>query len=795
MGVRPAIVRDGLLIVAAVLAAAVVAALGAGGYPFAVRLGGYFCAAVALLGGMAFAVTPPPPRQSARFRVLLGLAVAIGSLNVTFAATGGPLSTAYHPWDGLTAATAIGCVVGAVVNRSHSMQLLSSLRVAVESVLVGIGLTAVCWFYLFAPIGLAVQDAISVVLLAGIGGFLMSLSMITFTRGREVGLAVASICAAGLVFAALLSNYNFVTVGDPGWHGQAVSCLLWPGVIMGIFHTADSPGGLSIADQAHSEWRVLMLVSTVVVCLLSLFGAGVLAAAGLGPITAGIAFVFVVTLWGRELMRAWQSHAMIVRLAEQARVDSLTELPNARSLDERLEELGLTYDGRLSCLTIDLDRFKDVNDLLGRAVGDELLRVFGTELVALAGRFGAEVFRSGGDEFVVLSLGSDEVAEVIAHQIGRIATAATDDIPGLARVPVRASVGVAHVDVESPGDLLPAEARASLVQSAQAMRQAKAKRAGVALFDQPLASTQRRSRQIEELLRGRLSDGRGVDVHFQPVMALSTGEMVGVEALARWADEALGNVATADFIAIAEDSGLMEELGEHILRTALRGAVATGMIERGLWVAVNVSALQLRARGFTDLVAQALGHAGVPPRQLVIEVTESVFVRPDDPAVVTLTELASLGLRVSLDDFGTGYSSLAYLTRLPVGGLKIDRSITRALQEPKSAAIAVSITEMARQLGLEIVVEGIETIEEERQVRALGLEYGQGLLYAPALSVSDLAALIRRHQQRDRAGVESPAGDGPEATPERGLAPRTTDGAVIGVRPEHGPGSIAKPGV
>lgn len=463
---------------------------------------------------------------------------------------------------------------------------------------------------------------------------------------------------------------------------------------------------------------------------------------------AGLAAVgMVVLVWAVALVRERRSGRLMARLRSQAHTDDLTQLPNARSLDDRLEALARSYVGPLNCLTINLDRFTDVNERLGRAAGDQLLRGVANGLRGLTGRLGGDVYRSGGDEFVVLTVDSHESAEAIADHVSEVVTSAMRELPGLQRVPVGSSVGIAQVMVVKGRDEATSHPRVAVGRSVQAMRQAKAERLDVALFDQHLADSRQRARLIEEALRERLATGVGIDVHFQPVMALDDRRMVGAEALARWAPDELGAVPATEFIAIAEDTGLIEELGTYVLRAALDGAVSAGLIARGHTLAVNVSGLQLRASGFAKVVTDELDRAGVPAERLTIEVTESVLLYPHDPAVVTLEELAERGVRVCLDDFGTGYSSLAYLTRLPVAALKLDHTLTASLEDPRSVAIAGAIGELARRLDLTIVVEGIETRDQELLVRGLGLKYVQGMLYAPALPLREMAELLAQSDQ------------------------------------------------
>ena len=248
---------------------------------------------------------------------------------------------------------------------------------------------------------------------------------------------------------------------------------------------------------------------------------------------------------------------------------------------------------------------------------------------------------------------------------------------------------------------------------------------------------------MERQLRDTVAAG-GVDVHFQPVYDVWTGYLTGVEALARWNDPVLGEVSPGEFIEVAEESGLIGEMGQQIMRKALRLMVGCGGVGRGVRVAVNVSTIQLRDPSFVAFVKQALVEVGVEPATLVLEVTESVFVRPDDPAVQSITRLAEHGCTVAMDDFGSGYSSLGYLSRLPVKILKADMSLTRQLHEPRTLAIGRTIVQLAAGLGLDVVFEGVATPQQEALVRGLGAQYVQGWLYARAMPVDELVAEMDR---------------------------------------------------
>jgi EAL domain-containing protein (putative c-di-GMP-specific phosphodiesterase class I) len=240
-----------------------------------------------------------------------------------------------------------------------------------------------------------------------------------------------------------------------------------------------------------------------------------------------------------------------------------------------------------------------------------------------------------------------------------------------------------------------------------------------------------------------VADG-GIELHYQPIVELDGGRLSGVEALARWTDAELGAVAPEEFIAVAEDSGLVVELGEFVLHQAVQQAMAAGLPAAGVRVSCNVSPLQLRVPGFHRVVEGALAASRMPPGCVVVEVTEAALVEEEGMAVRTLHRLVDLGVTVAIDDFGTGYSALGYLRRLPAQILKIDKSLTSSLlEEPRARAIARKVTELGGDIGLSVVVEGVESLEVADLVRGMGADYGQGSLFGRARPLADVPGLRR----------------------------------------------------
>ena len=432
-------------------------------------------------------------------------------------------------------------------------------------------------------------------------------------------------------------------------------------------------------------------------------------------------------------------------LAHQALHDHLTGLPNRALLLDRLAQAlvrtarsGSTF---VAVLFIDLDRFKLVVDELGHEAGDRVLRAVAARLRNVV-RPSDTVARFAGDEFVVVCDDVQGPAEAtrIANRIVEVLSLPVDDHEELR---VAASIGVAL----ARGDELPAEA---LVRNADtAMHRAKELGRGrIELFDEAMRSRLVNRLRQERLLARAVADGQ-LSLHYQPVVRLPEMEVSGVEALVRWEHPDRGLVLPGDFVPLAEESGLIVEVGSWVLAEGCRQAArwaGSGGPTRGLEVAVNLSAKQLAEPFFVKEVAGLLhehGIGGRRPFSLWLEITETLLL--EDPIVTAslLTELRGLGVRLAIDDFGTGYSSLAYLRRFPVDSLKIDRSFVSGLDgDGDSRPIAAAIVEMAHALGLRVVAEGVETSTQLEALIDLGCDAAQGFLFAPALPARQLEALL-----------------------------------------------------
>jgi PAS domain S-box-containing protein/diguanylate cyclase (GGDEF)-like protein len=408
--------------------------------------------------------------------------------------------------------------------------------------------------------------------------------------------------------------------------------------------------------------------------------------------------------------------------------DSLTGLPTRAPL---MAVLDAAFAADLASSTgvavVDVVRMKLVNDTYGHRRGDQLLREVAARLRAAVGP-DVVVGRLAEDRFGVLLTGLTDVAEVF--EVCASVVAAME-------APIRLEEHALQVDVTVGAALGPAvEGGALLAAAESALRTAKEGLTGPMHVVRAESGSEEvcRARLVEDLRRGLLSDE--LVVHFQPVLSLADGRPVAAEALVRWAHPEKGLLGPGAFIDAAEQSGLIVQLGEKVLRDACGAAArwAGDAAEPSFHVAVNLSARQLTGGSVVDVVRRALTDAGASPASLMLEVTESAVMSDVDAAVTTLQELRALGIGIAIDDFGTGYSSLTYLKRFPVTALKIDRSFVHGLgSNGDDAAIVTSVIDLADALRLDCIAEGVETEQQRLVLQSLGCRHGQGFLWSPAL--------------------------------------------------------------
>jgi diguanylate cyclase (GGDEF)-like protein len=553
--------------------------------------------------------------------------------------------------------------------------------------------------------------------------------------------ACAAMFVADLLFA--LRDAALLEVNE-----QMINCLF---ILMFILLPASplhpsirslvQPQQIQIRDLSPLRLVIIGAVVVVPTVVSSLMHFGSLNNA---MIRAALCALLVVGVLAR-VVRSNNSRARAEEVnRRRATHDALTDLPNRELLAETVSRWGdraVAEDLEISLLFLDLDRFKMINDHWGHQVGDELL-------CAVAARLGEHVrgedlvCRIGGDEFVIAlaSPSHQRLAESLANRL--LVELARPFTLSVGEVVTSASIGMA----KSTGGTQALD----LIRDADtAMYKAKGSgRNAYALFDPSLRDQLHARVKVEQALRGALGRGE-LAVHFQPIVDLESGELDGFEALMRWHSAELGFVSPMEFIPIAEETGMIVEMGAWLLRESVRQLVEwiaqRGPDARPLHVSVNVAVRQLRDGSLVELVDQVLRETGLPPSGLWLEITESGVMEDIDAALLTLNALHALGLTLAIDDFGTGYSSLNYLRRLPVGIVKIDRSfVSHVGEQGSNEPIVRAVLAMTHALGHRVVAEGVETTEQRDWLRAQGCDLVQGWLYGKAERPADLTHWIHR---------------------------------------------------
>lgn len=453
------------------------------------------------------------------------------------------------------------------------------------------------------------------------------------------------------------------------------------------------------------------------------------------------------SVWHEHIVRACVNLCVVAlerdeanaRIARLAYYDSLTGLPNRAKLREQMEARfdHATLPEPAALIFIDIDHFKDVNDTLGHSVGDSFLKEIAARITSVVWDIDI-VCRHGGDEFVVVLAGADGPrAQAVAEALlARLSLPVRVDGVTL---PASASIGISLCPDNGTDS-------ATLMRNADtAMYRAKGEGRSTFRF---FADEMNRMAQDRLLLGALLRDAVGnqqIRLAYQPQIDAQTGTVAGVEALARWTHPALGAIPPSRFIPLAEETGLIEEIGQQCLNEAC--AQLRRWDEAGFdvpHVAVNVSAIQFRNPAFAATVSLALEANGLAPARLTVEVTESVMMDP--ASVANANDLRRIGVTISMDDFGTGFSSLSHLARLPVSELKIDRSFMADLEENEAVqGLVTAVIRIGETLKLRVVAEGVETLAQRRFLEALGCDVLQGFLFAEPMSPQQFEAWLGHH--------------------------------------------------
>ncbi len=447
--------------------------------------------------------------------------------------------------------------------------------------------------------------------------------------------------------------------------------------------------------------------------------------------TLGAIASLVAQVWGR--------HEAEEALVHKAYYDELTDLPNRRLLEERVADVSRTVP--CSLLVIDVDNMTMINDGLNYQAGDLFLQAMGERITTLVRR-GTTVARLAADEFAVLLPNADprNVESIAERLLGELAQ--PFDIGG---VPVvrTVSIGIAH---DSPAVFNGSQGVDLLADAGVAMSEAKkAGRNRVAVFDEAMHDRLARDFQVEMELRQAVDAGDQLCLHYQPEVDLRTGQVVAVEALMRWQHPAKGLLSAGVFIKLAEESGLIVEIGDFVLREAISQIAAWTADHPELVMRVNISPAHLISRDLTGQIRGLLEIYDVAPERLCIEVTEHVMIADHQFTMEILSGLRAMGVQIALDDFGTGYSSMEQLKRLPIDALKIDRAFMIDLATSETDAAIVDATiRLAEALGMSTVAEGIEEEEQIRELLARGCYRAQGFLLAKPAPPDEVEQLLGR---------------------------------------------------
>ncbi|MCW0973223.1 putative bifunctional diguanylate cyclase/phosphodiesterase [Pantoea sp. JV6] len=467
----------------------------------------------------------------------------------------------------------------------------------------------------------------------------------------------------------------------------------------------------------------------------------------IGPST-GLAVLAISLLCLYMVRRLWNSsvnlsQSMLRLGASEAQAqhlafhDVLTGLPNRALVEDRLTQalaLATRHDQRVALLLIDLDRFKTINDTHGHHAGDELIIAVAQRLSRIV-RASDTVGRIGGDEFIVVMPDVDNIGQVhslaqrIIDELSEPFTLFGSDVwsgasIGLALAP---KDGVDRLELMRKADIALYEAKSG-------------GRGTYRQFERAMDESVRTRQTIAADLRTALHTHQGLEVWYQPLMDIGGQQMVGIEALLRWHHPTRGLIAPAEFIAIAEETGLIIPLGEWVLAEAC----VTQQRFPELLVAVNVSPVQFRSTGFVERVMAIVSQNGGDPKRLELEITEGVLIEDEREARAIIVELRDAGFRIALDDFGTGYSSLNYLSNFPVDKIKIDRSFTQSLGVAEnSVAIVESVVKLGHAMGLMVTAEGVETPGQMSALADAGCNQLQGYLFSQAVPADQLAALMK----------------------------------------------------
>ena len=660
-------------------------------------------------------------------------------------------------------------VAGLLVMPAAAQSMAGLARNILDGVMVALALFCTSWILVLGPLFAAGgENLLSTILgLAYPVGDVVTITMLIFAllRARQggeaarqplylIGLGLTGIALAdsGFVYLTSQTSYTSGSLIDIGWFAGFAVLFVAARRPERPAPTAEDEGGLRFVSSLSVPYTPVVVMATTVL-FQHLRGKGL---DGTATFTAMAVLLLIVlrqvltlrenlalvrNLEDRVEQRTADHKQLQEELAHQAFHDSLTGLANRALFKDRVEHALTRLQRRrrpLAVFFLDLDRFKAINDSFGHASGDALLIAVSRRLRDCV-RAEDTVARLGGDEFAVLveNLASESEVRIVAD---RVKEAFRDPIEIDGReLAVAASIGIAlseEAGAETADDLL---RNADL-----AMYRAKAAGGGARQYIPEMHAGMIDRLELESDLRQALARQQ-LYLVYQPIIDLQSGRVSGAEALLRWQHPTRGVVSPADFIPVAESSGMIVPIGEWVLRQACRDARRWDQVPGGaaLSVSVNLSGRQLQTSELPSMVPQALLEAGLAPGRLTLEMTESVLIERTDETLALLHELRRMGVRLAIDDFGTGYSSLSYLHRFPVDVVKIDRSFIESLTgEADETSLVGSIIRIGQGMRVTTVAEGIEDAAQLRALERLGCDNGQGFHFARPMSAADFETYI-----------------------------------------------------
>jgi len=710
--------------------------------------------------------------------ILLGASCAawgVGQLIWTIYETGLGREVPFPSWAdaGYLAAVPLA-VAGLLMMPAAQQSLAGLLRIVLDGIMVALALFCTSWILVLGPLFAAGGDSplATVLSLAYPVGDVVTITMLIFAllRARQggdaarqplflIGLGLTGIALAdsGFVYLTSQTSYSSGSLIDIGWFAGFAVMFVAARRAERTVPDVEAETGLRFVSSLSVPYTPVVIMALTV--LFQHLRGVALDGTAIGTAMAVLLLIvlrqvltlrenlaLVRNLEDRVVSRTADQKRLQDEMAHQAFHDSLTGLANRALFKDRVEQ-GLARLRRhhkpLAVFFLDLDRFKAINDSFGHVVGDALL-IAVSQRLAKCVRAEDTVARLGSDEFAVLveSLNGDAEVRVVAD---RVKNAFRDPIVIDGReLVVAASTGIAlsEAGMESADDLLR--------NADMAMYRAKAAGGGARQYLPEMHAGVIERLELESGLRQALRRNE-LYLVYQPIVDLRTGRLSGAEALLRWQHPTRGMISPAEFIPVAETSGMIVPIGEWVLRQACRDARRWDQIPGGkqLSVSVNLSGRQLQTSELPSMVPQALLDAGLAPGRLTLEMTESVLIDRNDETLALLHELRRVGVRLAIDDFGTGYSSLSYLHRFPVDTLKIDRSfVERLTGEADDTSLVGSIIRIGQGLRVATVAEGIEDATQLRALQDLGCDLGQGYHFARPMSAADFEAYIAEAGRR-----------------------------------------------